>query len=208
MPPSSAESSTVRRHRLAAFIDSCGDVIVQKCSTCNKHKRVCKVYLQLGKCSECVKRGQRCDVRVTRSEFDRLLKEKEKLLGQLKESREAQDAALRAQDRALEDLRVARAREERLRQQIDLIDRRSGEAIAVESRNLDLLEFIDNESSSLEGPSDRFKLALSPSTWNAFEGFPLDFPDVALPSNLLSVPSMLSFLYTIVVAYNNSWGFF
>jgi tRNA A-37 threonylcarbamoyl transferase component Bud32 len=89
--------------------------MVKKCSTCVKHNRVCKVYVCLGKCSECLRRSQRCDVRVTESEFKRLAAEKEKLRARLKESCEAQNTAMKALEKALEDLRVARAREERLR---------------------------------------------------------------------------------------------
>jgi hypothetical protein len=52
---------------------------------------------------------------VTESEFKRLAAEKEKLRARIKESRKAQNAAMKASEKALEDLRVARAREERLR---------------------------------------------------------------------------------------------
>ena len=76
---------------------------------------MCKVYICLGKCSECLRRGQRCDVRVTKLEFKRLAAEKEKLRARIKESCEAQNTAIKASEKALEDLRVARACEERLR---------------------------------------------------------------------------------------------
>ena len=89
--------------------------MVKKCSTCVKHNCVYKVYIRSGKCSECLRRGQRCNVRVTESEFKRLAVEKEKLRARIKESREAQNAAMKASEKALEDLRVARACEERLR---------------------------------------------------------------------------------------------
>jgi hypothetical protein len=54
-------------------------------------------------------------VRVTKSEFKRLAVEKEKLRAHIKESCKAQNAAMKALEKALEDLRVARAHEERLR---------------------------------------------------------------------------------------------
>lgn len=57
------------------------------CSTCKKHKRVCKVDLRSGKCSECLHRGnQRCDVRVTQSELDRLKADKAKLWREIQEA--------------------------------------------------------------------------------------------------------------------------
>ena len=115
MPKHPQPSSTVRRQRLCEFIKSFSKTMVKKCSTCVKHNCVCKVYIRSGKCSECLRRGQRCDVRVTESEFKRLAAEKEKLRARIKESREAQNAAMKASEKALEDLRVARACEERLR---------------------------------------------------------------------------------------------
>ena len=54
-------------------------------------------------------------MRVTKSEFKRLAAEKEKLRARLKKSYKAQNAAIKALEKALEDLQVARAREERLR---------------------------------------------------------------------------------------------
>jgi hypothetical protein len=77
--------------------------------------------------------NQKCDVKVIQLEFRRLTEEKQKLKRQI-------DKALSAQADALEALRTARAREERLRQQMDLIDRRAAEAVAVESRALEELE--------------------------------------------------------------------
>jgi len=94
------------------------------------------------------------------------------LLARIKETREEQRVAMRAQEKALEDLRVAQAREERLRQQMDLLDRRAEEAIAVEERAIEEVEA--QELLSLD-PSDGPGLALGPSTWSALEGLPDDF---------------------------------
>jgi len=102
-----------------------------------------------------------------------LVEHKSKLREQIKESREAQDVAMKAHEKALEDLRVARAREERLRQQMDLIDRRAEEAISVEERGIG-----EQELAGVllpENASDALGFSLSPSTWGAFEGLPLEF---------------------------------
>jgi galactokinase len=190
MPKQPQLSSTVRRHRLCEFIEVFGDTMVQKCSTCVKHNRVCKVHVRSGKCSECLRRGQRCNVRVTESEFRRLATEKEKLRARIQETREAQSEALKASEKALEDLRVARAREERLRQQMDLLDRRADEAIAVEERGIAEQELTE-ETMAFDGPSEGLALNLSPSTWGAFDGLPLDYWDenVALPDWPVHIPS-------------------
>lgn len=178
MPLRHRESSTLRRHRLFKFIDEFGETMVKKCSTCAKHSRVCKVHVRSGKCSECVRRGQACDVKVTESEFKRLLQEKEKLRQQLRDSRAAQDAAMQAQEKALEDLRVARAKEERLRRQMDLLDSRAEEAIAVEERGI-LEQEVEEQTILFDGPSEGLALNLSPTTWGAFEDLPIEFWDTA-----------------------------
>jgi chromosome segregation ATPase len=89
---------------------------------------------------------------VTQSEFCRLTEEKQKLKRQI-------DEALSAQADALEALRTARMREERLRQQIDLTDYRAAEAIAVESRALEELDALEGqETLPLDIPSEGLAL--------------------------------------------------
>ena len=157
--------------------------MVQKCEACVKNKRVCKVHIRSGKCSECLRRNQRCNVRVTESEFKRLAAEKEKLESRIKESREAQDAAFKLHEKALEELRVHRAREQRLRLQMDLLEKRAEEAIAVESRDLEEVE----QEGVIEFDESTPAFSMSPSTWGAFEGFPLDYWE---PLDLSALPSV------------------
>ena len=187
MPKQPQLSSTLRRQQLYEFVESYGEVMVKKCSTCVKHSRVCRVHVRSGKCSECLRRGQRCDVKVTESEFKKLAAEKEKLRAKIKDSREAQNVAMRAHERALEDLRVARAREERLRTQMDLLDRRAEEAIAVEERSIEEQEQAEAETLEPEVPSEGLGMLLSPSTWSAFEGLPFEYWEEHPP--LLGVPA-------------------
>ena len=193
--PRKQESSTIRRHRLSEFVQLFGEDMVQKCSTCVKHSWVCKVHVRSGKCGECLRRGQRCDVRVTESEFKRLAAEKEKLRVRIKESKEAQDIAMKAQEKAWEDLRVARAREERLRQQMDLLDRRAAEAISVEERGIEDQEREEaGETILFEGPSEGLALNLSPGTWGAFEGVPDDFWESLDVAGLMPLPEVIATL--------------
>lgn len=179
MPRQSQPSSTIRRHRLYEFIESAGDIMVKKCSSCDKHSRVCKVHVRSGKCSECLRRGQKCDVKVTQSEFKRLAEEKNKLRRRIQEARDEQEAAMRVHEKALEDLKIARAREERLRQQMDLVDRRAEEAIAIEERSIEEQEAAEAAVSSELLPNDivteGLSLNLSPGTWSALEGYGDEF---------------------------------
>lgn len=87
---------------------------------------------------------------------------------------------MKAHEKALNDLRVARAREERLRQQMDLIDQRAEEAIAVEERNIEELEQAEvRETINFSDASGGgLALNLSPATWSALEGFDDDYWDL------------------------------
>ena len=158
MPAVRTRNSTTRRLDLADFIDSFGDIMVQKCSSCVQHNRVCKVHLRSGKCNHCNRKNIGCDVKVTQSEFRRLTEEKQKLRRQI-------DEALSAQAEALEMLRTARAREERLRKQMDLTDQRAAEAIAVEARALEELDTVEGQETLVPDTSaEGLALQLSPST--------------------------------------------
>jgi len=177
MPKVPSDNSTIRRHKLAAFIDEFGNIMVKSCSTCQRHKRVCKVHLRSGKCSECLHHGQRCDVRVTQSEWDRLKADKARLRKEIKEAYEAQEAAHAAQEKAREDLWAAFAKEMRLQQQMDLLDKRAEEAIAVEEANI--VELEQEELLDVSGvPEGSLGLNLALDTWSALDGLPLDFWEV------------------------------
>jgi hypothetical protein len=86
MPAIRTRNSTTRRLELADFIDIFGDTIVQKCSNCVKHNRLCKVHLRSGKCNYYNCQNLWCDVKVTQSEFRRLTEEKQKLKRQINEA--------------------------------------------------------------------------------------------------------------------------
>jgi ribosomal protein L14E/L6E/L27E len=69
-------------------------------------------------------------------EFQRLAAEKICLKKEIQESQDLQEEEFRAHKKALERMQVARAKEERLQQQIDLLNRRANKAIAVEEGNI------------------------------------------------------------------------
>lgn len=67
--------------------------------------------------------------------------------------------------KALKDLKIAQAREERLRQQMDLVDRRAEEAIAVKERSIEEQEAAEAaELLSTKTISEPLSLNLSPGT--------------------------------------------
>jgi hypothetical protein len=66
----------------------------------------------------------------------------------------------------------------RLRQQMDLLDKRAEDAIAVEEGTIRELEAEEAlEVLDLQPPSDGFMLNLGPSTWSALDGFPNEYWD-------------------------------
>jgi len=116
-------------------------------------------------------------VRVTQSEWDRLKADKARLQKEIKEAYEAQEAAHAAQEKAREDLWAAFAKEMRLQQQMDLLDKRAEEAIAVEEANI--VELEQEELLDVSGvPEGSLGLNLALDTWSALDGLPLDFWEV------------------------------
>jgi hypothetical protein len=76
----------------------------------------------------------------------------------------------------LEDLRVARSKEERLRKQMDLVDCCAEDAIVVESCETEEMEQAEGSRVLSFSPVSNkgFNLYLLPNTWGAFEGFLLE----------------------------------
>ena len=71
---------------------------------------------------------------------------------------------MQIQEKALKDMRVARARKERLRKQIDLLDTRADTAVAVEQQNIKELER-EEDGGTMEFPKSKgTSLHLSAST--------------------------------------------
>lgn len=173
MPKQPPRSSTARRKELVEHIELFGDDMVKACSSCAKHSRRCRIHARSGKCSECLKRNQSCDVKVTQSEFRRLADEKKKLQRGIQEAVAAQESAFAAHEAALEALRIARSREQRLRQQMDLVDARASDAIAVESAALEELDLASV-------PAGDLNLHLSPGTWAELDNQGVDWWDSVL----------------------------
>lgn len=97
-------------------------------------------------------------MRITEAEWNRLKKERVRLLDEIERARDATSQAL--------------AKERRLMKQLELLDTRSSEAIAVQenqAQEAELAEFLAELPQ--EGPS----LALHPDTWSAMDGLPDEF---------------------------------
>jgi hypothetical protein len=165
-------SSTQRRKQLGSFINLFGDVMPRACSSCRRSGKECKVHVRSGRCGACHLSGSLCDIRVTKSEWDRLRSERERLLKEIERSLEAQKEARRALEKAAEN-------ELRLRREMSSLEHQAEEAIAVEEANLGVLE---RGNEVLDLPLDE-GLALSPHTWSAEAGLSDDFwaPSLSTP---------------------------
>lgn len=184
MPKAVPESSTTRRHRLAEFIEEAGTIMVRPCKTCERHGRVCKVHVRSGKCGQCLRRGQRCNLQITRSEWERLRERRRQLRDQLAAASSSTRRAREALDRANET-------EMRVRQELDLLEQEEAEAISVEEAGIEQQEADEiSESALLAFPVETSSSGphLGPETWNAIDGgFDLDsefwIPDPFAPGN-------------------------
>lgn len=169
---SSKSSSSDDRKRLGIFIRANGEIMPRACSNCRRLGRVCKVHVRSGRCSECNIHGLKgCDIKITASEWERLSKERAKLLSQIQDARLASAAAMDREReivaRAREATSTALAKEERLAKQLELLDRRADNAVSVAEANALEAEAEERSLSSLpEGVASLGpELALSPFTW-------------------------------------------
>lgn len=144
---------------------------------------MCKVHIRSGKCAACVRRNiSSCDVRVTENEFARLRRDHERLRKAMEEARCASVVAQQKVAEAQEEANRSLSKEMRLRRQMDRLQEKEGEAIAVEERNIELLELEEggNELFDPDFPSDQPgpDLALNPLTWTSMDGLPDEFWDL------------------------------
>ena len=184
MPPLRSESSTTRRKKLALFIEDFGETeMVRPCSRCRKERIPCRVHVRSGKCAACHNSNSfNCDVRVTESEFDRLRREHLELREKIEAARVEAVAAQERASRAQEEAGAALSKEMRLRKQMDRLEGREAEAIAVKDRALEELQA--TELAELDWvlepnpPSDHPELALQPLTWTLYEGLLDEFWEI------------------------------
>ena len=147
-PTSSSSSSShqdVRRRNLCIETEYNG-LEMSPCTNCRKSKPKlgqprpkCVVGPKSGRCSECIRKGRRCDVTVYRAEWERLRDNRERLRKELE----------RAEEKArelLEQLLTHTARTVRLRKQVHRAETHTDQAVAQE---LEILEAIEDEEKAM-----------------------------------------------------------
>ncbi|KAI4209326.1 MAG: hypothetical protein L6R36_009538 [Xanthoria steineri] len=159
------------------------------CTACRNAKprkgeprKRCIVGSRSGRCSECIRKGYvKCDVTVSRSEWERLRDGRDQLRLDL-ERAEEKEAEL------LQQLLSHKARTVRLRKQLRQAERRTDVAVAREVEDLEEADRVEEAFLGLEEPgveaADRpfFHdiLEMPPSDWaniDGLENFPWQFPE-------------------------------
>lgn len=167
-----------RRLRLAKVIKENGVRMPTPCKSCKvaRSERECVVDVKSGRCAPCVGKGKTCDLTVTRAEFDKLRKSKEKLRRQIEASRKER-AALWSKILEVE------ARNLRLEKQLEKAENQEGDAVERELASIEELE--REEAGPVADPVVEFPssfvgqdvLQMSPSDWALIDGVSWDVID-------------------------------
>lgn len=146
--------------------------MVETCSTCVKHKIPCTVKSHSWQCEHCDAHGRSCNVKVTQSEFRRLIKKTRDLELQI--------------DR-LEAMHIFGVPAERKPRHSDMTHRRASKDMAAESSTLEKSTSGDEKDAIAPGiPCVRRSIQLSPFTWDVLEDVPDGFWESGLDPALLA----------------------
>ncbi len=148
---------------------------MKPCSYCSQHQKSCKVDVRSGRCAECVRRGRACNVRTTKAESDKPVAARSTLKNQGVDAAKARAEARQAELLAHEAAQAAQAKEDRLRKQLELIEKRDHIAFDEELAEVDELDppiphDLTNDLLAWDDQS-----VMSPSRWASFVSDDLDF---------------------------------
>ena len=94
------------------------------------------MHLRSESCNECLRRNQKCDVRVIENEWKKFKIEKFKFRQKIRDALAAQEEARKAENKAASDCRMTLIKEMRLRQQMNLLEERAGEVIVLKKAQI------------------------------------------------------------------------
>lgn len=185
MPKTSRDrTQKARRKNLSSQIAHDGFAMPTKCYHCEKSHSECKFDLRTSRCSECARLGQSCNFQVTRIEYEKIVKQREKIARELEEAEDAEEVL--NQQRVILDQKLAehRARTRRLRKQLRLKEVKEAEAqnrefesiAADEQAERELLRDICNpifsDLPSGESPTADGQLRMTPREWASHDEVP------------------------------------
>jgi hypothetical protein len=105
MPPRSKSQKERRANILTRAIPAI-HIMPTPCSYCRTRNLVCRVNLKSGRCYECVRKAQKCSLLVTKKEFDRLAKLREKAKSDLEKAENDEERMAAKLHKQQEELRV------------------------------------------------------------------------------------------------------
>lgn len=178
MPKSTSDLSwKERKQRLSNNISADGFTMPTKCYHCATANVSCVMDLRTGRCAECARHGQSCNSQVTRIEYEKIRKSREKIASQLEAAEEEEDELTRK-------LLEHRSRVRRLRKQLQMKEQKESQAQELEASSIAEAERLEAEilSASSEPisadlatfepfPMDG-RLLMSPEQWSNLEGVP------------------------------------
>jgi hypothetical protein len=178
MPKSTSDLSwKERKQRLANNISADGFAMPTKCFHCTAAKVPCVMDLRTGRCAECARHGQACNSQVTRIEYEKIRKSREKIAEQL-------EAAEEEEDELTKKLLEHRSRVRRLRKQLRMKEQKESQAQDLEASSIAEAERLEAEFLAVSSepisadlasfdpyPMDG-RLLMSPEQWSNLEGVP------------------------------------
>ena len=187
MPKSTSNLSwKERKQRLSNNISADGFTMPTKCYHCATANVSCVMDLRTGRCAECARHGQSCNSQVTRIEYEKIRKSREKIASQL-------EAAEEEEDELTKKLLEHCSRVRRLRKQLQMKEQKEAQVQELEASSIAEAERLETElfaTSSEPIPADLTtfepypmdgRLLLSPEQWSTLEGVP--FPVLGFTSD-------------------------
>ena len=129
-------TNTICCRLLTDFINSEDNKMMKFCSTCCRYSRICKVHFRFENCNECFRRNQRYNVRVIENEWKKFKIEKFKLRQEIRDALAIQKKACKTKDKTAFERCVILINKMRLRQQMNLLEKRVDEIIALKKAQI------------------------------------------------------------------------
>lgn len=180
MPKSTSDISwKERKQRLSHNISADGFTMPTKCFHCTSAGVPCVMDLRTGRCAECARHGQSCNSQVTRIEYEKIRKSREKIAAQLEAAEEEEDELTRK-------LLEHRSRVRRLRKQLRMKEQKEAQAQDAEASSIAEAERLEAEllsasSEPIPAGLESFepypfdgRLLMSPEQWSTLEGTPFN----------------------------------
>jgi len=158
-------SSTDRRRRLAARVESLGSFAMAACPQCESSHSICVVHKSSSSCAACLRKNIKCGGRFSDAEFDALEARK----AELRQKKMAARARLRS---LAWEMVAAQKVEEQLDAQLSRIHDRQERMMDEESRALDELDCFVEDAGAQVALMTELDFSLGDPSWEALLAVP------------------------------------